>query len=136
MVHDEQELDQITGKLLKQTGNDEPSELFTERVMRSVLATQAPTVKPYSFYYYWLLLTIPVLIAGGLYLSAPTILMNKFLKFLEPIDLFIHSVVSFIMDFIQRLLSISFSPMVIIGSLAALSLLVVESLITKKNHQL
>jgi hypothetical protein len=135
MIHTNEDLDRITGKLVMQSGTEEPSGLFTERVMQSVLAAKAP-VKTTSFNYYWLLLTIPVIIAVILYLTVSPVLMNKFVKFLDPIILLIQSSASFIMNFIHRLLDISVSPMVLIGSFAALSVLVIESLFTMKKHQL
>ncbi len=137
MVHDNKEIERLTGELVKNTPMEEPSALFTERVMQSVFAAKAPVVKQASFNYnyYWLLLTIPAVIAGGWYISVSPVLMNKIFLFLEPLGILMHSIASVFTDFLHQLINISVSPMILIGSAAVLSLLVFENLITREEHQ-
>lgn len=136
MIHNEEDLNRITGKLVRKTGIEEPSALFTERVMQSVFAVQPPKEEHQTLQYFWFLLAVPLLFGAGWYLTTLPEIMNKFLKYFDPIELFFYSVFSFIADFFQKLGSIFISPSLIIGSLAVLILLVIETIITRKKYQL
>lgn len=132
----DENIDQVTGKLIKKTGLEDPSELFTERVMQSVIAIQQPKEETNTFQYKWLLLLIPVAVSGGWYLTTFPVIMNKFLKILDSIGLFFNSIFSGLVNAFQQLGNISISPIVIIGSLAVLSLLVIDAILTRKKYQI
>jgi hypothetical protein len=134
MKLNEENLDQVTGKLIRKTGTEEPSELFTERVMQSVIAFQQPKEVTNSFHYKWLFLLIPVLVSGGWYLTTFPVIMNKLLKILDSIGLYFNSVFSGLVHVFQQIGNISISPIVIIGSLAVLALLVIDAILTRKIY--
>jgi hypothetical protein len=131
----EENLDQVTGKLIKETGIEEPSALFTERVMQSVIAFHQPREETNAFHYKWLLVVIPVLISGGWYLTTFPLIMNKFLKILDSVGQYFNSLFSGLVNTFQQLGNISISPIVIMGSLAVLSLLVIDAILTRKKYQ-
>jgi hypothetical protein len=132
----EENLDQVTGKLIKETGIEEPSVLFTERVMQSVIALQQAKEVTNTFHYKWLLLLIPAVVFGGWYLTTFPVIMNKFLKILNSIELFFNSLFSGLVNAFHQLGNVSISPIVIIGSLAVLSLLVIDAILTRKKYQI
>jgi hypothetical protein len=132
----EENLDQLTTKLVKKTGIEDPSALFTERVMQSVIAIEQAKVETNTFHYKWFLLLIPAVVFGGWYLTTLPVIMNKFLKILDSLGLYFNSLFSGLVNTFQQLGNISFSPVVIIGSLAVLSLLVIDAIFTRKKYQL
>jgi hypothetical protein len=131
----EENIDQVTGKLIKKTGIEEPSALFTERVMQSVIAFQQTKEDTNSFQYKWLLLAFPVVIFGGWYLTTFPLILNKFLEILDSVGQYFNSLFSGLINTFQQLGNISISPIVIMGSLAVLSLLVIDAILTRKKYQ-
>jgi hypothetical protein len=131
----EENIDQVTGKLIKKTGIEEPSALFTERVMQSVIAFQQTKEETNSFQYKWLLLAFPVVIFGGWYLTTFPLILNKFLEILDSVGQYFNSLFSGLINTFQQLGNISISPIVIMGSLAVLSLLVIDAILTRKKYQ-
>jgi hypothetical protein len=136
MIHNEEDLNRITGKLVKKTGMEGPSTLFTERVMQSVFAVQPPIEKYRTLQYLWFLLAVPVFIAACWYLTTLPEIMNKFLKYIDALGIFFYSIFSFIAEFVQKLEGLSKSPTILIGSLAVLILLVIETILTRRKYQL
>jgi len=132
MVHDDEKLDQLTGSLIKNSGTDEPGSNFTDNVMQSVFASKAPVVNHNKYNYLWSFLLVPALIGPGWYLSAFPDRLNQLLTYLHPLGKMADSVLSSISGFIQNLSFLSFSPFILIGSLAVLILLVIETLFSRR----
>ena len=135
MAHNQDGLDRLTGKLMKQAGTDEPSGNFTDRVMQSVLAVQTLKQESKTQQYYWFLLFVPVVSAAGWYLSTLPGIMMKILEYIESVKLFFLSVFSILTGLVQNLENIAKTSALQIGFLAILFLLVFETLLTRKKYQ-
>jgi hypothetical protein len=136
MILNEDDLDRITGDLVKKIGTEEPSRLFAERVMQSVYAVHSPGKKPVRIHYYWLFLIVPAIIAGGWYLSAIPELMAKSLKIYYAINLYFNSILTGLANTLHHLISISVSPLVLIGAMAVFFLMLIEAILTRKRFQI
>ena len=132
MVYDDKKLDQLTGSLIKNSGTDEPGSNFTDNVMQSVFALDAPFVNHNKHNYLWFFLLVPLLAGAGWYLSAFPDRLNQLLTYLHPLGDMVNSVILSISGFIHSLSILSFSPFILIGSLAVLILLVIETLFSRK----
>ncbi len=132
MVHDDKKMDQLTGSLIKKSGTDEPGSNFTENVMQSVFASHAPVVHHNKYSYLWFFLLLPIFTGIGWYLSAFPDTLNQLFTYLNPVGKVADSVLSSISGFIQSLSILSFSPFILIGSLAILILLVIETLFSRR----
>jgi hypothetical protein len=135
MLRNEDELNKLTGNLFAKAGTEDPSELFTEKIMQSVLASETPFVKLSSTNYLWFLLFVPVIFVGGWYLSVTPVLMDKFTKYLDPISHLMDSTTSFIMGYSRQLLNISSSPLILVGMFSAFFLLIIDSFLSRRNIQ-
>jgi hypothetical protein len=129
-------LDQITGKLIKKTGIEEPSSFFTEQVMQSILTADSPELRAKSQNYLWPFLVIPVLIAGGLYFSSFPKIISKIVIIPDFIGLYSIRFYSVLTNSFHQLANISISPIVIFGSIAVFILLVIEIILTKNKYQI
>ncbi len=135
MVQDENGLDQITGKVLKQTGYNEPTGQFTDRVMESILLAHIPVEKSTAKrqQYLWFLLLIPILAAAGWYLSTDAGALKKLIVYIEPLSIIFHSFIAAFTGLFSIVDSISLSPFVLKTGLAISFLLVIESFYTKRK---
>lgn len=133
MKLNEEKLDNITGILVKKTSIEEPSSYFTEQVMQSVLAVDPPILKVKSQYYSWPFLVVPLLVAGGAYLSIFPEILSKIVNILNFIGLYSIRFFSVLANSFHQLANISISPIVIIGSVAVFILLVIETILTKNK---
>ena len=132
MVHDEKSLDQITGKILKQSGIGEPSVQFTDRVMESILAAQVPVERTVvrKLQYLWLVLILPVIAALVWYLSSHAVAFKKVMLYVEPLSILFNAVTSAFAGFFSMIGTISISPFILKAGLAISFLLVIESFYT------
>ena len=135
MILNEDDLDRIAGKLVKKTGTDEPPAQFTDRVMQTVFALEPQIVKSKTKYFLWLLMVIPLLIAGGWYLSGFPEIINKLMNISAFIRLYFISVFTGLAKSYHHLSNISISPIVVIGSIAVFILLMIETFLTKNKYQ-
>jgi hypothetical protein len=136
MSLNEEIFNEITGKLVEKTSIEEPSSLFTERVMQSVFALEPQVVKSKKSYYSLIIIVIPVLIAGGWYLSGFPAISSKVAEILTFMGLYSNRFFSVFAATFHQLAAISMSPIVLIGSIAIFILLLIETLLTRKKYQL
>lgn len=135
-MQNDKELDNLTRKLVKSMGENEPSASFTDEVMKSVLTVPVPLQNTQTRGWYWLLLLIPVFLFGGFYLYAFPEVLNSALNFFKPFLNYLTSITSVFTRFIQNLLSIRLSPFVLIGSLAIFLLLIADILATGRKYRI
>jgi hypothetical protein len=127
----ENNIDKITEGWLKNLEAEDPSSSFTANVMQSVYALNNSTQK--TFNYWWLLTFIPLLAAGGWYLSTLPAFMEKFNAFVTVLKNYYEAGNATFGDIFKSFKSISISPMVILGFLAVLSLLLLDDIFKKSK---
>lgn len=131
----DKDIDMAASGWLKKIPLDEPSEHFTKNVMSSVYALE--NYKPLSNKgYWWFLLLIPVLVAGGWYLSSLPEFIARISDILTSVRNSYTSLNAGFGEFFGRFREISISPVVILIFLAVLSLLVVEDIFSKSRHKI
>lgn len=134
-MQNDQELDNLTHKLVKSMGEAEPSSNFTDEVMKSVLKVPVPLQNAQTRGWYWLLLLIPVFLFGGFYLYAFPEVLNSSLHFFKPYLNYFTSITSVFTQFVHNLLSIHLSPLVLIGSLAIFLLVITDILASGRKFK-
>lgn len=132
-MDEEKDIDQATSGWLKKMTLDDPSENFSKQVMNSIFALNAKKSED-NFNYWWFLLLIPVLVAGGWYLSTLPEFMAKLTQFWTATTGYYNSLNSGFGEFFGSLKGISISPIVILIFLAVLSLLIIEDIFSKSRH--
>lgn len=132
MMENDVNIDKLTARWLKKIEPEEPSDTFANSVMQSVFALKVE--KPFNrANYWWFLLFIPVLVAGGWYLSTLPEFVTKVAAIWESILNYYHGLNAYFASIFIRIKSMTISPMIILGFLAVLSLLIIEDVFSKNR---
>ncbi len=136
MLRNDDELDRLTGELMRKSGTEEPSINFTESVMQSVKAVQAPVREINILKYFWTLPFIAITIVGGWYLFTLSSFTDRLLKYYDAGIALSSNVFAFSVQFIQGVKNFTYSPIILISFIAALSLLLIDFIYSRKKYQL
>ena len=136
MLRNDDELDRLTGELMRKSGTEEPSFNFTESVMQSVKAVQAPVREINILKYLWALPILAITIGGGWYLLTLPAFTDRLLKYYDAGIAVSSNVFTFAVQFIQGVKNFTYSPIILIGFIAALSLLLIDFIYSRKKYQL
>jgi len=131
MMKDDLNIDNISAKWMGKAGLDEPSVFFTDNVMQHVLELSQAKPPINKFVYLWYLLFIPVLIAGGWYLSTIPEFMLKISTLWKGIQDYYLTLNIGLANTVHHIKSITISPIIVLGFLAVLSLLIIEDIFSK-----
>lgn len=135
MDNNDKDIDRVTSAWLEKLALEEPSEGFSKNVMGSIYALNQNKLDD-KFNFWWFLPAIPVLIAGGWYLSTLPGFMVKLNIYRTWIIEFYDTLNSGFGEIFGQVKQISISPFVILIFLAILSLLVIEDIFSKSRQNL
>ena len=121
--------------LLKKTAREEPSQNFTERVMKSVYEAAEPVSGINPKVYSWTAILLVLFFAIAFSVYNYTFLLAGVKKIILPVYHFAAALVASLEITMKHWADLAFSPLLLIGSLTIIILLFTETLITKDKFR-
>jgi hypothetical protein len=134
MKNDNKTIEELTSSRIKNSGTDEPSADFTQKVMQSILSENRPVTSLKPGNYFWLLGLIPVMLIISWYFLSIFKLTGTIHHLWISATNSIHIFFSTLLSFSDELESISIESTILISFIAILSLLIIEEFVSRTKR--